>query len=69
MQTKLKRLVQHPEFTPSSMEPRAARVFCNWVHTIHKYAVMHETTSKREKASDSSSKLDQSQKVVRSMVI
>lgn len=56
--------MQHPEFVPAGMEPKAARVICAWIIAIHKYAGLYEVAApKREKVSDSSSKLDQSQKV------
>lgn len=51
---------------PSGMEPKAARAICFWVQAIHKYAVILEATApKRDKVSDSSYKLDHSQKVAK----
>jgi Microtubule-binding stalk of dynein motor len=63
-QNKLKKIMQHPEFTPVGMEPKAARVICTWIIAIHKYAIVYDAAApKRDKVNDSTSKLDQSQKV------
>ncbi len=64
MQNRLKKFIQHSEFVPSGMEPKAARVMCAWVIAIHKYAGLFEVAApKRDKVSDSSTKLDKSQNV------